>query len=128
MKKMPLILLIYACVGLAFLTTVFLFRGYITSYFFSSSVFTFSFIQTILIIYITGYAIQLLSQPLSQYLMGIGKYKHVAKSLLTNTIVFIIVFLTLRSYLEINILVTLGIINLLISITYTASLYIRYKK
>lgn len=127
-KKMPLILSIYACVGLAFLTTVFLFRGYITSYFFSSSVFTFSFIQTILIIYITGYAIQLLSQPLSQYLMGIGKYKHVAKSLLTNTIVFITVFSTLRSYLEINILVTLSIINLLISITYTASLYIRYKK
>jgi len=127
-KKMPLILLIYGCAGLAFITTIYLFRGYIAAYFFSGSVFTPDFIQTILMIYITGYAIQLLSQPLSQFLMGIGKYKNVAKSLLANTIIFITGFLILKKQLAINILVTLSIINLLISITYTTSLYLRYKK
>ena len=127
-KKMPLILLIYGCAGLAFIITIYLFRGYIAAYFFSNSDIPLTLIKTILMIYIVGYAIQLLSQPLSQYLMGVGKYKKVAKSLFINTIIFIVGFTALKNYLAINILISLGLINLMISISYTTSLYLRYRK
>lgn len=127
-KKMPLILLIYGCAGLAFIITIYLFRGYIAAYFFSNSDIPLTLIKTILMIYIVGYAIQLLSQPLSQYLMGVGKYKKVAKSLFINTIIFIVGFTLLKNYLAINILISLGLINLMISISYTTSLYLRYRK
>ena len=127
-KKMPFILLIYGITSLAFITGIYIFRELIATYFFSNSTIPVDLIKTILLIYIVGYSIQLLSQPLSQYLMGIGKYKNVAKSLFANTIIFITGFIILRSCLTINILIILSIINLLISISYTTSLYIRYKK
>ncbi len=126
-KKMPLILLLYGFVGLTFITGIYLFRDSIATYFFSNSAIPIDLIKSVLIIYIIGYAIQLLSQPLSQYLMGIGKYKNVAKSLFINTIIFIISFTILENFLIINILISLSVINLLISISYTISLYIRYK-
>ena len=127
-KKMPLILLIYGAAGLAFVTAVYLLRGYIATYFFDNDTFETGFIQMILMTYIIGYSIQLLSQPLSQYLMGVGKYKNVAKYLLTNTVIFVLGFVLLERCLAINILMTLSIINIFISVTYTTSLYIKYTK
>lgn len=127
-KKMPFILLIYGTTGLAFVTVIYLFRGYIATYFFDNNIFERGFIQMILMIYIIGYSIQLLSQPLSQYLMGVGKYKNVAKYLFVNTVIFVLTFVILESCLAINILITLSIINLFISISYTTSLYIKYRK
>ena len=127
-RKMPIILLIYGITGLAFVTVIYLFRGYITTYFFDNSAVPINLVKTILLIYIIGYSIQLLSQPLSQYLMGVGKYKNVAKYLFINTVIFIIGFIVMESCMKINILITLSIINLLVSISYSTSLYIRYKK
>ena len=127
-KKMPLILLIYGLAGLVFIVAIYMFKELIINHFFSNSTISVDLIKTILIIYVMGYAIQLLSQPLSQYLMGTSRYKNVAKSLFINTIIFILGFVVFKSYWTINILTSLSLINLIISILYTSSLYLRYRK
>lgn len=127
-KKMPLILSIYSIIGILFVLTIFLLRKHLIAYLFRDTVINTGLIETVLTIYIAGYAIQLLSQPLSQYLMGAGMYKNVAKYLFINTTAFVICFTLLYYFIKTDILVTLSIISFCISIIYTTLLYLKYKK
>lgn len=127
-KKMPLILSIYGIVGVLFVLIIFLLRKHLIAYLFHDTVINAGLIETVLTIYIAGYAIQLLSQPLSQYLMGAGMYKNVAKYLFINTTAFVICFTLLYYFIKTDILITLSIISFCISIIYTTLLYLKYKK
>lgn len=122
-SKLNKVLLVNLFMGICFVAGIVLFKDVITNYFFNDKTVDVSFVGILLILYSFASMLFLCSQPLSFYLMGIGRNIVVSRALLINVISFFLIYFIVNSFFEINILLTLAWINISVSILYFVNLY-----
>lgn len=113
---------VYLTAGLSFILFVVLFRNQITGYFFHDIEISW-LLNYLLIIYVVAAVIYLFGQPLSMFLMGIGKINLVSKVIGFNTLVFIVMFIICDRFIT-DVLISLSIANIIMAISYTLHLLI----
>lgn len=119
-KNFKSILAVYMAFGGLFWIALFLCRRFVVEYFFKNTVVV-SNIEILLMIYAAASMFLLIGQPFSLYLQGIGKNESLAKIMVGNILLFVILYFSMNS-LGFDLLMNLAIANVLIALYYFASL------
>ena len=109
--------------GLAFVGVIIVFNRFITGYFFSRTDVDLAFIGRILILYAFGSFFLLLGQPLSFYLQGEGKTNRLSMVFGANIVIFLLLYVGMKEWLQMNALQNLSVCYLLVSAVYLVNLY-----
>lgn len=109
--------------GLAFVGVIVVFNRFITGYFFSRTDVDLAFIGRILILYAFGSFFLLLGQPLSFYLQGEGKTNRLSMVFGVNIVIFLLLYVGMKEWLQMNALQNLSVCYLLVSAVYLVNLY-----
>ena len=110
-------------IGLLFVGVVVVFNGFLTDYFFSRSDMDASFVGRMLILYSIGSFFLLMGQPLSFYLQGEGKTNHLSMLFGINILLFLLLYVGMKEWLQMNALQNLSVCYLMVSAVYLANLY-----
>ena len=122
-RKLTKVLTANICVGICFIAGIVLFKEPIASYFFNDKSVDVYFAGNLLVLYSFASMLFLCSQPFSFYLMGIGNNHIVSRALSINVLSFFILYFIVSSIFSINILLTLALINITVSLLYFGNLY-----
>ena len=109
--------------GLAFVGVIIVFNRFIIGYFFSRTDLDLAFIGRILILYAFGSFFLLLGQPLSFYLQGEGKTNRLSMVFGVNIVIFLLLYVGMKEWLQMNALQNLSVCYLLVSAVYLVNLY-----
>ena len=110
-------------IGLLFVGVVIVFNGFLTDYFFSRSDMDASFVGRMLILYSIGSFFLLMGQPLSFYLQGEGKTNRLSMLFGINILLFLLLYVGMKEWLQMNALQNLSVCYLMVSAVYLANLY-----
>lgn len=110
-------------IGLLFVGVVVVFNGFLTDYFFSRSDMDASFVGRMLILYSIGSFFLLMGQPLSFYLQGEGKTNRLSMLFGINILLFLLLYVGMKEWLQMNALQNLSVCYLMVSAVYLANLY-----
>ena len=110
-------------IGLLFVGVVVVFNGFLTDYFFSRSDMDASFVGRMLILYSIGSFFLLMGQPLSFYLQGEGKTNRLSMLFGINILLFLLLYVGMKEWLQMNALQNLSVCDLMVSAVYLANLY-----
>ena len=110
-------------IGLLFIGVVVVFNGFLTDYFFSRSDMDASFVGRMLILYSIGSFFLLMGQPLSFYLQGEGKTNRLSMLFGINILLFLLLYVGMKEWLQMNALQNLSVCYLMVSAVYLANLY-----
>lgn len=110
-------------VGLLFVGVVTMFNRFITDYFFSRMDMDSSFVGRILILYAIGSFFLLMGQPLSFYLQGEGKTHRLSVVFGINIALFLLLYVCMKEWLQMNALMNLSICYLVVSGLYWVNLF-----
>ena len=122
-RQLMKVMVLNGGMGLAFVGVIVVFNRFITGYFFSRTDIDASFIGRILILYAFGSFFLLIGQPLSFYLQGEGKTNRLSMVFGVNILLFLLLYVGMKEWLQMNALQNLSVCYLMVSAVYLVNLY-----
>ena len=122
-RQLTKVMMLNGAIGLAFVAVIIGANSFIVNYFFSHTDFDVSFIGLVLILYSLGSFFLLMGQPLSFYLQGEGKAKRLSMLFGINIFLFLLLYIGMKEWFQINALINLSVCYLIVSAVYLYNLY-----
>lgn len=120
-RQLTKVVMLNGGVGLAFVAVVIGANGLIVNYFFGHT--DIPFIGKVLVLYSLGSFFLLLGQPFSFYLQGEGKANRLSMLFGVNIVLYLLLYVGMREWLQMNVLMNLSVCYLMVSVVYLYNLY-----
>ena len=127
-KNMTKILIVNTAFVFSFLFALILFSDYLIDYLLPDTEYDILFLRLLFLLFGLYGSLLTYSQPLSMYFLGLGRNDIISKSLIFNTISFLVSFSILNFFTNCNILYDIGISSVILAIIYDFVLYFNYRR